>query len=323
MEGTELCDVLWRLGLSQYFRAFIDEGFDILPTLMDITESDLDALGVKLGHRRKLQRFIAESRTKDGKYMPLEVLQANNSTDETACSGDGGTSTNKVQQSDVQNAGSDQAQPGAKRKYRRHPKPDEFAPERPPSAYVIFSNLMREKLRGQELSFTEIAKIVGECWQESSQSEKEPCEKEAQSLKEKYYANLAEYKKTLQYARYQEYVVEFRAKHNPDGGKRTKFDMENRSTRGNSQDYSDRASSRHQEPHWSYGRADGEQDLSTSPVGRHQLLPNASNPASPRNSGSQVRSPLNRKMSTSPNLPIIAPFRPYLHLVDHGVQMEE
>lgn len=74
---------------------------------------------------------------------------------------------------------------------------------------------MREKLRGQELSFTEIAKIVGECWQESSQSEKEPCEKEAQSLKEKYYANLAEYKKTLQYARYQEYVVEFRAKHNP------------------------------------------------------------------------------------------------------------
>lgn len=32
------------------------------------------------------------------------------------------------------------SRPSAKRKYRRHPKADENAPERPPSAYVIFSN---------------------------------------------------------------------------------------------------------------------------------------------------------------------------------------
>ena len=36
--------------------------------------------------------------------------------------------------------GSASTQPSGKRKYRRHPKPDENAPERPPSAYVIFSN---------------------------------------------------------------------------------------------------------------------------------------------------------------------------------------
>src|SRR5882757_7763872 len=44
--------------------------------------------------------------------------------------------------------------PEAKRKYRRHPKPDENAPERPPSAYVIFSNKVREEVKDQNLSFT-------------------------------------------------------------------------------------------------------------------------------------------------------------------------
>lgn len=76
---------------------------------------------------------------------------------------------------------------------------------------------MRDKLKGQELSFTEIAKIVGERWQESTTREKEPCERQAQAMKEKYYANLAEYKKTPHFAQYQEYLAEFKAKHNPQG----------------------------------------------------------------------------------------------------------
>lgn len=71
---------------------------------------------------------------------------------------------------------------------------------------------MRDKLKGQELSFIEIAKIVGESWQDLSAQEKEPCERQALAWKEKYYADLNEYKKMPQYAQYQQYLVDFKAK---------------------------------------------------------------------------------------------------------------
>ncbi|KAG4098297.1 hypothetical protein H8356DRAFT_991496 [Neocallimastix lanati (nom. inval.)] len=53
-----------RLFLTQndlgiYADRFIEEGFDNMTSLLDITESDLAELNVKLGHRRRLQRLIA------------------------------------------------------------------------------------------------------------------------------------------------------------------------------------------------------------------------------------------------------------------------
>lgn len=75
---------------------------------------------------------------------------------------------------------------------------------------------IRDQLKGQELSFTEIAKLVGERWQELQAHEKEPCEREAQALKDKYYSELRKYKKTPQYQQYQDYLVEFKAKHSGD-----------------------------------------------------------------------------------------------------------
>ncbi|KAK7741606.1 hypothetical protein SLS63_001163 [Diaporthe eres] len=81
-----------------------------------------------------------------------------------------------------------------KRKYRRHPK-------------------MREDLKGQNLTFTEIAKLVGENWQGLTQAEKEPYERDAQAAKEKYNRDLAEYKKTPDYKKYLQYLQEFKAKH--------------------------------------------------------------------------------------------------------------
>ena len=97
-----------------------------------------------------------------------------------------------------------------KRKYRRHPKPDENAPERPPSAYVLISNKMREDLKGRTLTFTEIAKLVGENWQSLTRAEREPYETQAQEDKERYNRELADYKKTPDYERYCEYLNEFR-----------------------------------------------------------------------------------------------------------------
>jgi hypothetical protein len=54
---TDLGERLERLGLGQYLDVFLSEGFDSWETLLDITESDLNILNVKLGHRRV--RFLA------------------------------------------------------------------------------------------------------------------------------------------------------------------------------------------------------------------------------------------------------------------------
>jgi hypothetical protein len=69
---------------------------------------------------------------------------------------------------------------------------------------------MREDLKGQNLTFTEIAKLVGENWQNLSRVEKEPFESQANEAKEKYNHDLAEYKKTDDYRKYNDYLHEFR-----------------------------------------------------------------------------------------------------------------
>ena len=99
-----------------------------------------------------------------------------------------------------------------KRKYRRHPKPDEHAPERPPSAYVIFSNKTREDIKDQSLSFTSIAKLVGDRWQKLDPAGKEPYEAQANAAKERYNILLSAYKKTESYRDYMRYLAEFKAK---------------------------------------------------------------------------------------------------------------
>jgi len=72
---------------------------------------------------------------------------------------------------------------------------------------------MREELKGRNLTFTEIAKLVGENWQSLSQAEKEPFESQAQAIKDRYHADLAEYKKTPDFKKYCAYLQDFKAKH--------------------------------------------------------------------------------------------------------------
>lgn len=72
---------------------------------------------------------------------------------------------------------------------------------------------MRDDLKGRNLTFTEIAKLVGENWQNLSQAEKEPYESQAQAAKDKYNHGLAEYKKTPEHRRYMVYLQDFKAKH--------------------------------------------------------------------------------------------------------------
>lgn len=99
-----------------------------------------------------------------------------------------------------------------KRKYRHHAKPDRNAPIKPPSAYIMFSNDTRAELKNQNLSFAELAKIVGDQWKNLSHFEKQSYERRAMRAKDEYLAALEQYRQTPQYRRYQEYLNEFKSK---------------------------------------------------------------------------------------------------------------
>lgn len=99
-----------------------------------------------------------------------------------------------------------------KRKYRRHAKPDRNAPIKPPSAYIMFSNDSRAELKNKNLSFAELAKIVGDQWKNLSHIEKQSYERRAMRAKDEYLAALEQYRQTPQYHRYQEYLNEFKSK---------------------------------------------------------------------------------------------------------------
>ena len=105
----------------------------------------------------------------------------------------------------------DAPQVPTKRGYRHHPKPDTHAPERPYSAYVLFSNHTRDQLKDQALSFTELSRQVGERWQALSPAERDYWKKKAAIPWEKYKADLAQYQMTEQYQEYQKYLGEFKA----------------------------------------------------------------------------------------------------------------
>ncbi len=99
-----------------------------------------------------------------------------------------------------------------KRKYPRLiPEPDDHAPKKPPSAYVIFSNKIRKDVVEQNLSFTKIARLVGDRWQKLSQPEKERFEAQADAALERYHILLSSYRKTESYRNYARYLAEFKA----------------------------------------------------------------------------------------------------------------
>ncbi|KAI8095811.1 high mobility group box domain-containing protein, partial [Thamnidium elegans] len=265
-------DFLKELNLQQYVTAFIDEGFESLPAIREITEEDLIALNVKRGHRRVIQRGIA---TLNGipKNQPLIVIAPASSF--TLCSaytnsgyGSMGSprhisstaqkydSSNSSQyasnpqhthhdliidpQSETQPSNNDTASKNMvsaiegsrssfssndddendadgnmdlpiKRKYRRHPKPDKNAPIKPPSAYIMFSNDARAQLKDHNMSFVEIAKLVGDQWKNLNVNLKHQYERTAMRAKDEYIDALNAYRQTNEYKNYQTYLNNFKS----------------------------------------------------------------------------------------------------------------
>ena len=210
---TDLELALSGLGLSQYLDCLVQVGFDSWETLMEITEQDLESLNVKLGHRRKLQRQIANSRglterlSSHQHHHPLAIpISSSSST---------GGSSGQCAAATGDGAWPAQSPSGApivapkKRAYVHHPKPDTNAPARPYSAYVLFSKAVREDLQCQPLSFTQISKEVGERWQRLTPEEKRGWRLQSALPWRQYRTDLAKYRLSDDYQHYRQYLSKF------------------------------------------------------------------------------------------------------------------
>jgi hypothetical protein len=87
------------------------------------------------------------------------------------------------------------------------------------SSADLVGTVIREEIKDQKLSFTDIAKTVGERWQSLSSEEKKAFEQRAAGVKEDYNTKLAEYKLTDSYTEYQRYLDDFKAKNSASCGK--------------------------------------------------------------------------------------------------------
>lgn len=186
--------VLTWLGMPEYLDRFLRNGFDSWETLCEIREEDLSALDVGQAHQRRLYREIAKARQLN--CSPTLVSPPYQSTSSREASDHTGSESHPL--------------PPGKRAYRHHPKPDEKAPSRPYSAYVMFSNHIREEIKERSLPFTEISKFVGDRWQALAPAEKEQWKQRAAIPWDKYKQDVVAYQKTEDFRKYEQYVAEFK-----------------------------------------------------------------------------------------------------------------
>ncbi|KAL2368204.1 hypothetical protein RJ035_007836 [Blastomyces gilchristii] len=172
--------VFEELGMTQYLPGFIGNGFETWEDVLEITEVDLEVLGVKLGHRRRLQQRVA----KEKKDVPNRQAQH----------GEFGNYSRK------------------KRRYQWHPKPDPNAPRKPLTAYAIFANEKRADLQYKGLSFPQMAIEIGRLWRELPEGEKKIAQARAIRARQEYKLALAEYEKSENYRSHVRYLDEWKAK---------------------------------------------------------------------------------------------------------------
>ncbi|KAI9272934.1 hypothetical protein BDA99DRAFT_556525 [Phascolomyces articulosus] len=254
---------LANCNLSQYYNVMIQEGFDQLEALFEVTEHDLEQMGVKRGHRRLLQRAIANNKGKpsysSSLYLNHQNLDYFGSSDQpegdlmnrdkfvlltppsshTSCSTtaattiastssasaivshrasvssmSGGTQTSSSNDEETSSTvTSENINKIWKRKYRRRARADDNAPKKPPSAYVMFSNDVRAELKEQNLSFTALSKITGDRWKNLDPNQRKIYEMRATFAKEDYILALEKYELTDEHKQYQQYLNEFRTRH--------------------------------------------------------------------------------------------------------------
>lgn len=161
----ELRTKLGNLGLAHYATILHENGFEDWDTVLDITEEDLDSLGFKRGHRRVLQKEIANARGITSS-PPVDVSRYSSSTP-------GVTAVVTTQES---------FEKRTKRRYRWHPRADPNAPKKPKTAYVNFADHLRSDPSIASLSFVDIAREVGKRWQTLNPAVKQEWENRASQV---------------------------------------------------------------------------------------------------------------------------------------------
>ena len=71
----QIADWLEKLGMSEYVQRFAENRIDF-SVLPDLTDQDLQTLGVLLGDRRKMLRAIANLETTERPAVPATVVSA-------------------------------------------------------------------------------------------------------------------------------------------------------------------------------------------------------------------------------------------------------
>jgi hypothetical protein len=200
-DAFELSTALARLGLSQYEDRLQENGFENWETVTAIMETDMAKMNFKRGDRRRLQRAIREYSSASAAHrvyeaenfpLPSEGLPAVEEHSEVT--------RQPLQQSTR-----------ATRPYRRHPRPDPNAPHKPKTAYVLFSEHVRQDPALSRSSFTEIAKEAGKRWRELSHEERTIIwETPAADRLQDYRKELERYKQTKKCRSYQTYLEGFK-----------------------------------------------------------------------------------------------------------------
>jgi len=82
------------------------------------------------------------------------------------------------------------------------------APKKPQSAYFLFANDRRPRLREAhpDKKITDVAKMLGEEWKKMPEAEKKPWDEMAKKKKAQYDKEIEEYKKTDDFRTYQKKV---------------------------------------------------------------------------------------------------------------------
>ncbi|KAL8718912.1 MAG: hypothetical protein Q9225_004015 [Loekoesia sp. 1 TL-2023] len=265
---------LLSFGMGQYYPSFAEAGFGTWETILDITEDDLDSLGVQRGHRRRLQQEIAF-------YL--------------ASGAEPEDQTSRALSRSAPNTEGSSAHTSRKRQYTRHPKPDSNAPQRPPSAYLLFSNAVRDKLRDESLSFAEKSKIVGDQWQNMPDAVKNQWRQTASGPWEKYKSDQMQYQNTDSHRDYQAYLAEFDASH---PSKKRKAPSKDQST------LVDGAASDPRPKHSPSSDVQPSSATRTLAPAPGYPAPDHAMPSSPTSAASRRRKPVSdRRDTSSPSLP--------------------
>ena len=82
----QIADWLETLGMSEYAQRFAENRIDF-SVLPDLTDQDLEKLGVVLGDRRKMLRAIANIDDKSQGFVPEAVLSSARPTTTADCRG--------------------------------------------------------------------------------------------------------------------------------------------------------------------------------------------------------------------------------------------